>query len=239
MSIGYFFNQSTKFLWYSAHYIISFKYSTPIKIDKTNPPSFYGKMPSGKQMFFEMIKLLNEERKLINSKFYKIPKTQLKDLLSAAKGSFDFFLDLPKIDKRRASGKFSEVKAKKDLPKYYLRNFHYQTDGYLSEKSARLYEFQVETLFTGCAATMRRFSMIPLIKYLNSNKTNIKLLDIGTGTGEIIESYKLNFKNTDITCSDLSEEYLNVAKQKLKNLKISSMLIAKVKSYLLKVILMI
>ena len=56
MSIGYFFNQSTKFLWYSAHYIISFKYSTPIKIDKTNPPSFYGKMPSGKQMFFEMIK---------------------------------------------------------------------------------------------------------------------------------------------------------------------------------------
>ncbi|MDA9745484.1 methyltransferase domain-containing protein [Candidatus Pelagibacter sp.] len=220
MSIGYFFNQSTKFLWYSAHYIISFKYSTPIKIDKTNPPSFYGKMPSGKQMFFEMMKLLNEERKLINSKFYKIPKTQLKDLLSAAKGSFDFFLDLPKIDKRRASGKFSEVDTKKkDLPKYYLRNFHYQTDGYLSEKSARLYEFQVETLFTGCAATMRRFSMIPLINYLNSNKKNIKLLDIGTGTGEIIESYTLNFKNTEITCSDLSEEYLNVAKQKLKKFK--------------------
>ena len=30
---------------------------------------------------------------------------------------------------------------------------------------------------------------------------------------------KLNFKNTDITCSDLSEEYLNVAKQKLKKFK--------------------
>ena len=220
MSIGYFFNQSTKFLWYSAHYIISFKYSTPIKIDKTNPPSFYGKMPSGKKMFFEMMKLLNEERKLINSKFYKIPKTPLKSLLGAAKGSFDFFVDLPKIDKRRASGKFAEVETKKkDLPKYYLRNFHYQTDGYLSEKSARLYEFQVETLFTGCAATMRRFSLIPLINYLNSSKGNIKLLDIGTGTGEIIESYKLNLKDTEITCSDLSEEYLNVAKQKLKKFK--------------------
>ena len=85
MSIGYFFNQSTKFLWYSAHYIISFKYSTPIKIDKTNPPSFYGKMPSGKQMFFEMMKLLNEERKLINSKFYKITKNTIKGFIKCSK----------------------------------------------------------------------------------------------------------------------------------------------------------
>ena len=187
MSLSYLINQSSKFIWYSAHYIISFKYATPIKIDKSNPPPFYGKMPSGKKLFFEMMKLLNEERKLINSKFYKIPKTELKDLINTAKGSFDFFLDLPKIDKRRTSGKFSEVKTNKDLPKYFLRNFHYQTDGYLSEKSARLYEFQVETLFSGCAATMRRFSMIPLIKFIkDENLPRTKLLDIGTGTGDII-----------------------------------------------------
>ena len=191
MSLSYLINQSSKFIWYSAHYIISFKYATPIKIDKSNPPPFYGKMPSGKKLFFEMMKLLNEERKLINSKFYKIPKTELKDLINTAKGSFDFFLDLPKIDKRRTSGKFSDVKTNKDLPKYFLRNFHYQTDGYLSEKSARLYEFQVETLFSGCAATMRRFSMIPLIKFIkDENLPSTKLLDIGTGTGDIITTYK-------------------------------------------------
>ena len=68
MSLSYLINQSSKFIWYSAHYIISFKYATPIKIDKTNPPPFYGKMPSGRKLFFEMMKLLNEERKLINSK---------------------------------------------------------------------------------------------------------------------------------------------------------------------------
>ena len=82
MSLSYLINQSSKFIWYSAHYIISFKYATPIKIDKSNPPPFYGKMPSGKKLFFEMMKLLNEERKLINSKFYKIPKTELKDLIN-------------------------------------------------------------------------------------------------------------------------------------------------------------
>ena len=209
MSLSYLINQSSNFIWYSAHYIISFKYATPIKIDKSNPPPFYGKMPTGRKLFFEMMKLLNEERKLINSKFYKIPKTELKDLINTAKGSFDFFLDLPKIDKRRTSGKFSEVKTNKDLPKYFLRNFHYQTDGYLSEKSARLYEFQVETLFSGCAATMRRFSMIPLIKFIkDENLPRTKLLDIGTGTGDIIATYKLNTKNLEVTCSDLSEEYL-------------------------------
>ena len=49
MSLSYLINQSSKFIWYSAHYIISFKYATPIKIDKSNPPPFYGKMPSGKK----------------------------------------------------------------------------------------------------------------------------------------------------------------------------------------------
>ena len=80
-----------------------------------------------------------------------------------------------------------------------------------------MYEFQVETLFSGCAATMRRFSMIPLIKFIkDENLPRTKLLDIGTGTGDIIATYKLNTKNLEVTCSDLSEEYLNVAKEKLK-----------------------
>ena len=54
MSLSYLINQSSKFIWYSAHYIISFKYATPIKIDKSNPPPFYGKMPSGRKLFFEI-----------------------------------------------------------------------------------------------------------------------------------------------------------------------------------------
>ena len=55
MSLSYLINQSSKFIWYSAHYIISFKYATPIKIDKSNPPPFYGKMPNGRKLFLEMI----------------------------------------------------------------------------------------------------------------------------------------------------------------------------------------
>ena len=51
----------------------------------------------------------------------------------------------------------------KDLPDYYTRNFHYQTSGYLGETSAELYEHQVEILFSGAAAAMRRL-LIPQLK---------------------------------------------------------------------------
>ena len=148
MSLSYLIGQSTKFVWYSTHYLISFKYATPIKIDRQNPPPFFKKMPSGKKLFYEMLKLFNEERNYINQKKYKIPKTNVNDFANIVKGSFNFFMDLPKIDKRRTEKKFNDLNEKnEDLPKYFLRNFHYQTDGYLSENSANLYEFQVETYF--------------------------------------------------------------------------------------------
>jgi hypothetical protein len=37
------------------------------------------------------------------------------------------------------------------FPEYYLQNFHHQTDGYLSDTSASLYDLQVEILFNGTA----------------------------------------------------------------------------------------
>ena len=216
MSLSYLINQSTKFVWYSTHYIISFKYATPIKIDRKNPPHFFKKMPSGRKLFYEMIKLFNEERKYINDKKYKIPKANVNDFANILKGSFNFFRDLPKIDKKRNEKKFNDVKEQdKDLPKYFLRNFHYQTDGYLSENSANLYEFQVETLFSGSAATMRRFSMLPLIDYTRSKNEQLNFLDLGTGSGEFIKTIKYNLPKLKITCSDISKAYLDVAKKKL------------------------
>ena len=101
--------------------------------------------------------------------------------------------------------KFNDLNEKnEDLPKYFLRNFHYQTDGYLSENSANLYEFQVETLFSGSAATMRRFSLLPIIEYLKSKDEDLNFLDVGTGSGEFIKTIKYNFPKLKITCSDIS-----------------------------------
>ena len=45
------------------------------------------------------------------------------------------------------------------VPDYYAQDFHFQTGGYLTEGSARLYDVQVETLFMGAAGPMRRSAL--------------------------------------------------------------------------------
>lgn len=39
-------------------------------------------------------------------------------------------------------------------PDYYMNNFHFQSDGWLSSRSANAYEFSTETLFTGSQDAM-------------------------------------------------------------------------------------
>ena len=55
-----------------------------------------------------------------------------------------------------------------NYPNYYLRNFHHQTDGYLSDFSASIYDLQVEILFNGSADAMRRRIIKPLKEGLNN-----------------------------------------------------------------------
>merc|ERR1712216_542124 len=63
----------------------------------------------------------------------------------------------------------------KRYPKYYAQNFHYQTDGWLSNESARLYDFQVETLFLGSADAMRR-RCLPHLNILEDPKEKRKVV---------------------------------------------------------------
>lgn len=43
-----------------------------------------------------------------------------------------------------------------------MQNFHHQTNGYLSDLSANLYDLQVEIFFGGLADAMRRYILAPL-----------------------------------------------------------------------------
>ncbi len=64
------------------------------------------------------------------------------------------FADLPEAYARRADKDATTAKAEAaaaGVPEYYAQDFHFQTGGYLTEGSARLYDVQVETLFMGAA----------------------------------------------------------------------------------------
>ncbi len=100
-------------------------------------------------------------------------------------------------------------------PDYYRRNFHYQTDGYLSDASAEKYEHQVEILFKGTADPMRR-RMVSLFKE-NNLSLGKKALELGAGVGSNTLFMAYAFGETEITCLDLSESYLQKAKSNLRD----------------------
>ena len=88
--------------------------------------------------------------------------------------SRDTLTDQSDVSKRRDEKAGQELLEKfapdpERYPAYYLQNFHYQTDGWLSADSARLYDFQVETLFLGSADTMRRQVLPFVAKWANAH----------------------------------------------------------------------
>jgi ubiquinone/menaquinone biosynthesis C-methylase UbiE len=100
-------------------------------------------------------------------------------------------------------------------PDYYLQTFHYQTDGYLSDHSASLYDLQVEILFNGMADAMRRRILAPIRRWCEMQRSlhgrgadSPRILDVATGTGSTLRQLRGAFPEAALTGIDLSEAYL-------------------------------
>ncbi len=129
-------------------------------------------------------------------------------------GFKDILMDYPKVIKRK---KENNTKVDSEYPEYFSRTFHFQTDGYTSLDSARLYDQQVEILFTGSANVMRRL----LVKELsNIILPNSKILEQACGTGTSSFMMAKAFKSSTFDSTDLSQEYIEFAQEnnKFKNI---------------------
>lgn len=104
----------------------------------------------------------------------------------------------------------------REVPDYFKRNYHFQTGGYLTEKSAELYEHQVEILFSGAADAMRRL-LLPLMKehFPYSDGEGLHFLEVAAGTGRLTRFVKLTFPKAKITVMDVSHPYLKKAQKNL------------------------
>ena len=106
-------------------------------------------------------------------------------------------------------------------PQYYRQNFHFQTDGYLSEGSANIYDLQVDILFNGIADAMRRRILKPLkenLAKLDVPPTEVKLLDVACGTGRTLKFIRSTLPDASLCGLDLSSAYLRKANELLSSL---------------------
>ncbi|MEM7794039.1 MAG: class I SAM-dependent methyltransferase [Cyanobacteria bacterium P01_C01_bin.118] len=101
-------------------------------------------------------------------------------------------------------------------PSYYVQNFHHQTDGYLSDMSANLYDLQVELLFNGAADPMRRRILAPLKRHIEGLTVSMpKVLDVACGTGRTLKMIRDSLPQVSLYGVDLSPTYLRKANELL------------------------
>lgn len=133
------------------------------------------------------------------------------------------FQDLPETVARRSAREVATAARQPDaesMPDYFRQDFHFQTGGYLSEDSARLYDVQVETLFNGSAAAMRRATLRPIAEHLRGrDQRRASLLDVACGTGRLLRDIRLAFPGLNLTGLDLSRPYLEEARRHLQGLR--------------------
>jgi ubiquinone/menaquinone biosynthesis C-methylase UbiE len=98
-------------------------------------------------------------------------------------------------------------------PEYYKTNYHYQTDGWMSTKSANVYETSTETIFFGRQDAQQRTSLTPLQNLKGVNGRPLRILEVACGTGRFGTFVRDNHPTADITYVDLSPFYLEAARE--------------------------
>jgi ubiquinone/menaquinone biosynthesis C-methylase UbiE len=136
------------------------------------------------------------------------------------------WLDMPEMWQRVNSKRYQDFDREVEtegLPSYYVQNFHHQTNGYLTDASANLYDLQVELLFNGTADPMRRRILAPLKEGLkvfsDVPASQIKILDVACGTGRTLKNIRGMLPKASLYGIDLSAAYLRKANQLLSEVE--------------------
>ncbi|MEM6413798.1 MAG: class I SAM-dependent methyltransferase [Pseudomonadota bacterium] len=211
-------NQLARIGWYTSHYAASRR--------KMGPATEPGKAPDVSafspldraRLTASYRELLVRDWQHVRDGIYKLPAEfndapSLKDLWRKSR---DYLLDTERVAQRKYKRAHSEVLTttmSSSFPRYYLQNFHFQSDGWLTQHSAARYDMQVETLFTGAAMAMRRQALPHIADAIgNRNPVNIRLIDVACGTGCFLREVLHNWPKLNATALDLSPAYIEKAR---------------------------
>lgn len=191
-------------------------------------------VPDRKRIYIDMAKLFLKDLANVEAGFYPLPSDHDGSLVTLFRRSRNFFDDLPNIHQRRKHRSYNEVlneTTRRRRPRYYLQNFHYQSGGWLTEKSAELYDTQVEILFNGSANAIRRQALPQLHEvFAGRDQRKLKVIEIGCGTGRFIDALKQVWPRLPVFGIDLSEAYVKHARRYLKRWSRVNLSVAKAES---------
>jgi ubiquinone/menaquinone biosynthesis C-methylase UbiE len=211
--------QAARIGWYFGQKLLAARMGRPVQL----PASLRGRpMPDRRRLLADLRALIERDWRNIEAGYYAPPLDQLGNPFEEMRRAIDFFTDLSGVEERRhggREGRLLESPSDNGYPRYYLQKFHFQSDGYLSEASAQRYDHQVEVLFGGGAAAMRRQALVPLKVALAgrpiAGRDAASVLDVGCGTGRFLREVKANYPRLRLTGLDLSPHYLAVARREL------------------------
>ncbi|MFZ5609909.1 MAG: class I SAM-dependent methyltransferase [Pseudomonadota bacterium] len=183
-------------------------------------------LPSLADLLRDIARLFARDWAHIAAGHYGLPADMLPRPHHVARRAIDYFRDLPKVHRRRTAAGHGEVREMartlgtgKGLPSYYLQNFHFQSDGWLSPGSAQRYDYQVEVLFLGAADAMRRQALAMVADYLRACPDHeIAVADLACGTGRFMAQLLRDFPRARGTAIDLSPAYVERARATLRRL---------------------
>src|SRR5262249_24766641 len=118
-----------------------------------------------RRLYADMAVLFRQDLANVEAGIYPLPADHDGTLPVVLNRSRLFFADLPDVHRRRENAEYRQVlteDTRGKWPDYYLRNFHFQSGGWLTQDSARRYDTQVEVLFNGSANATRRQALLPL-----------------------------------------------------------------------------
>lgn len=218
--LGYAAAQSLRVAWYAGHYAIGRRLSGPIEPPGEPPYAARHPAPDRARLRKAFLAVFARDLADIEAGLYPPPRdADPRALPSALAASAAYFADLPALERRRAARAGTEVRERRPsnrYPAYYMQNFHYQTDGWLSRRSARLYDAQVEILFTGAADAMRRRALAAVARHLRGrDQRALSILDVGCGAGRFLAQTLDAFPRLQAMGVDLSEAYLAQAREAL------------------------
>lgn len=217
--LAYTTSQAARFGWFYSQYRRAQRRVTPA-VRKSEAPK---DGPSTAELLGSLFGLFRDDLRNIERGLYSMPPDMWPRPDRVFAMNRRFFRDLRTVDQRRRQSDGDEVfrqlrENDPPYPRYFLQNFHFQSDGYLSDESAQLYDYQVEILFSGGADAMRRQGLVPLADWLSGRRVSeTRLVDIGCGTGRFLRFVHDAHPLLQLTGIDLSQPYLDRAQDNLND----------------------